>query len=185
MQRRITTIAITGALLAISASFAPNATACGLPGVSPMRVPAILPPSLFPPAAQSPAAGALGQDGATIVGLWNVTFYSGGEIVDQAFDAWHSDGTEILNDFTDPIEDNVCLGVWAQTGPQTYKLKHPSWTFDVNGNLTGTAWILETVTVGPGGNAYDGPYSISFFDTSGNPIGTYTGVIKAYRIMPD
>jgi hypothetical protein len=105
--------------------------------------------------------------------------------VDQAFDVWHSDGTEILNDYTDPIEGNVCLGVWTQTGPETYQLKHPSWTFDINGNLTGTAYILETITVGSGGNEYGGPYTINFFDLSGNPVGTYPGTIKAYRITAD
>jgi hypothetical protein len=119
MQRRMTTITITGALLALSASVVPNATACSLPGVSALRVPVTLPFGLFPPAAQSQAAGVPAQSSTPIVGLRNVTFYSGGVIVDQAFDAWHSDGTEILNDFTDPIEGNVCLGVWTQTGPQT------------------------------------------------------------------
>ena len=177
------TIVITGALLAVSASVASNATACSMPSVFPMRTPAILPPGLIPAPAQSNAAP--GPSGTPIVGLWSVTFYSSGVVVDQAFDAWHSDGTEILNDFTDPIEGNVCLGVWTQAGPQTFKLKHPSWTFDTTGNLTGTAYILETVTVGPGGNEYEGPYSISFYDTSGNPTGSFTGNIKAYRIMPE
>jgi hypothetical protein len=41
------------------------------------------------------------------------------------------------------------------------------------------------VTVGPGGNEYAGPYSINFYDTSGNPVGSFTGVIKANRVMPD
>jgi len=95
---------------------------------------------LFPQPSQSPAAVTAPAPGsAAIVGLWNVTFYSAHVLVDQALDAWHSNGTEILNDFTDPIEDNACLGVWTQTGPQTFKLKHPSWTFDINGVLTGTA----------------------------------------------
>ncbi|HXM42780.1 MAG TPA: hypothetical protein VN924_16125 [Bryobacteraceae bacterium] len=177
------TIAITGALLALSVSVAPYATACSLPGVTALKAPAILPPGLIAVPAQPNAAP--GQSDTPIVGLWSVTFYSSGIAVDQAFDAWHSDGTEILNDFTDPIEGNVCLGVWTQTGPQTFKLKHPSWTFDTSGNLTGTAYILETVTVGPGGNEYEGPYSIDFYDTSGNPTGSFTGNIKAYRIMPE
>jgi hypothetical protein len=181
MQRRIKTIIITGAFLALSASVAPNATACSLPGVSALRVPAILPPGLIPAPNES---GAPAQGGVPIVGLWSVTFYSGGAIVDQAFDVWHSDGTEILNDFTNPIEDNVCLGVWVQIGPETFKLKHPSWTFDSSGNLTGTAYIIETVAVDPGGNQYEGPYTISFYDTSGNPQGSFSGTIKAHRIMP-
>lgn len=187
MQRTMT-ILFTGALLAVSASLAPNAAACGLPGVNPgapsFKTPAGLPPGLAAMPNESSPAGVSASSAVPIVGLWNVTFYSEGAVTDQAFDAWHSDGTEILNDFTDPIEDNVCLGVWAQTGAQSFKLKHPSWTFDINGNLTGTAYILEAVTVSSSGNEYAGPYSISFFDTNGNPTGNFTGVIKANRITP-
>ena len=116
------------------------------------------------------------------MGLWNVTFYSAGAVVDQAFDVWHSDGTEILNDFTNPIEDNVCLGVWVQTGPQTFKLKHPSWTFDTSGTLTGTAYIVETVTVGPGGNEYAGPYTVYLYDTLGRGMIEVHFSRKAYSL---
>ena len=55
---------------------------------------------------------------ALIVGLWKVTFTSGGQVTDVGFDAWHSDGTETLNDVS-PISHNVCLGVWKQTGPRS------------------------------------------------------------------
>src|SRR5579863_1508681 len=66
------------------------------------------------PQADAISAQPLVSDAAvstSIVGLWNVTFLSGGQVVDVAFDAWHGDQTEILNDYTDPIEGNVCLGV--------------------------------------------------------------------------
>jgi hypothetical protein len=120
-----------------------------------------------------------------IVGLWNVTFTSGGETVDVAFDAWHSDGTEILNDYTNPIEGNVCLGVWEQTGPRTYKLKHPSWSFDTTGTLLGTVIIRETVTVSPEGNSYKGSYAYDIYDTTGAFVVEYTGTLAATRIKPD
>ncbi|MGA3040310.1 MAG: hypothetical protein ABSF54_05895 [Bryobacteraceae bacterium] len=181
----MTTIAVTGALLAVSATFEPDATACSLPGYSALRAPVSIPPSLFAPAAPSQAAIPSGDSGGSIVGLWFVTFSSGGAVVDQAFDAWHSDGTEILNDLTNPIEGNVCLGAWTQTGPQTFKLKHPSWTFDSSGNLTGVAYIIESVTVASGGGTYEGNYSIYFYDTSGNPEGSFQGTIKANRVLPD
>jgi len=121
----------------------------------------------------------------SIVGLWNVTFSSGGEVVDVAFDAWHSDGTEILNDFTDPIEGNVCLGVWEQSGPLTYKLKHPSWSFDMNGTLLGTVVIHEVVRLSPDGNSYTGNYKYDIYDTSGAFQEEFTGTIYATRIKPD
>lgn len=181
MQIRTTTLTIAGALLAFYGSLAPKLSGCSLPGLGPIRIPAAIPASF----GFLPAAGAANQPstGPAIVGLWSVTFYSGGVIVDQAFDVWHSDGTEVLNDYTNPIEGNVCLGVWAQTSGGAFKLKHPSWTFDASGNLTGTAEIDETVTVGPNGSAYEGSYTISFFDLQGNPIGTYPGAIKATRVF--
>ena len=179
MRRRITTISISGALLALAASMAPHAMACSIPGLPGIRPVVTLPPGLTAPF--RPAAIVAGG-APSIVGLWNVKFYSGGTLADNAFDAWHSDGTEVLNDFTNPIEDNVCLGVWIQTEPGSYKLKHPSWTFDTSGNLTGLAVILETVTVDAGGNDYTGNYSIDFFDTMGNPVGSFQGTLKAQRI---
>jgi hypothetical protein len=75
--------------------------------------------------------------------------------------------------------------VWTQTAAQSFKLKHPSWTFDSSGNLTGTAYISESVTVDAGGNGYDGQYVINFFDTSGNPVGSFSGTLKAHRVMPN
>lgn len=121
----------------------------------------------------------------SIVGLWQITFYYEGQPVDVGFDVWHSDGTELLNDTPPPATGNVCVGVWTQTGPVTYKLKHPSWTFDSNGNLTGTAVIRENVTLSPGGNKFTGTYTISYYDTSGNPTGSFNGLVQATRITPD
>jgi len=120
----------------------------------------------------------------TIVGLWNVTFTSGGQVVDVAFDAWHSDQTEVLNDFTPPAEGNVCLGAWEQTGAHTYRLKHPSWSFDADGNLLGTVVIGETVKVGADGNTFTGSYTYDIYDTSGNFLEEFTGTVKGTRIHP-
>lgn len=125
----------------------------------------------------------LGASG--IVGLWKATFTSGGETVDVAFDAWHSDGTEIMNDYTNPIEGNVCLGVWVQTGPRTYKLNHPSWSFDNTGTLLGTVIIKETILLSPDGNSYRGNYTYDIYDTTGAFVIEYTGSIAATRIRPE
>jgi hypothetical protein len=121
---------------------------------------------------------------SAIVGLWNVTFTSGGEVVDVAFDAWHSDQTEILNDYTPPAEGNVCLGAWEQVGFNTYKLKHPSWSFDANGNLLGTVVIGEVVKVSADGNSFSGTYTYDIYDVSGDFLEEFTGTIKAARIRP-
>ncbi|HTQ58102.1 MAG TPA: hypothetical protein VMI94_26740 [Bryobacteraceae bacterium] len=179
MERRITMI-ISGAILALCAGIAPDANACSVPGLSPIRPAIVLPPGFTPPMGRT--ASVAPNSAIPIVGLWHAKYYSGGVEIDNAFDAWTSDGLEILNDYTDPIEDNVCLGTWTQPTPGTYKLEHPSWTFDTSGNLTGTVFILETVTVS--GDEFNGTYTINVYDTSGNPVGSYSGTVKAVRIVP-
>jgi len=120
----------------------------------------------------------------SIVGLWHVTFSSGGQVVDVAYDAFHEDGNEILNDYTDPIEGNVCLGTWEQTGLRTYMLKHPSWSFDSTGKLTGTVIITESLTLDDDGNSYSGKYKYDIYDIQGKLQQEFTGKIKASRITP-
>jgi hypothetical protein len=120
----------------------------------------------------------------SIVGLWNLKFIYKGDVVDVAFDAWHSDGTEVLNDYTDPVEGNVCLGVWEQTGPSTYKLKHPSWYFDEKGVLQGTVVIYETVTLSNDGNSFSGSYTDDIYDVNNNLLEQLSGPLKATRIKP-
>ena len=121
----------------------------------------------------------------SITGLWKVTFTSGGKVVDVGFDAWHDDGTEMLNDYTDPIEGNVCLGAWEQTGTRTYSLKHPSWSFDPTGKLQGTVVILENVTLSEDAMTYTGSYKYDIYDTAGKFVTELTGKEKATRITPN
>jgi hypothetical protein len=140
----------------------------------------------LPRAVHSEAAGELLGPGRigdpSIVGLWNITFTSGGEVVDVAFDVWHADQTEVLNDYTPPAEGNVCLGVWEQVGVTTYRLKHPSWSFDASGNLLGTVVISETVKLASDGNSFSGPYTYDIYDVAGNFVEEFTGTVKATRI---
>jgi len=152
-------------------------------------------------AASIPDRGSLGEEAAlpasnndappfvegapipSIVGLWKTTFTSGGQVVDQGFDLWTADGTEVLNDDPAPATGNVCLGVYTQQG-STYKLKHPSWTFDGSGNLTGTAIIREQVTMN-GANNYKGTFTLDIYDLSNNPLAHFSGTIAAQRISVD
>jgi hypothetical protein len=124
-----------------------------------------------------------------IVGLWLVTFNADGQVFDQGFDQWHSDGTEILNDTAPPQPANgagtVCLGVFKKTGPRAYKLNHPFWSFDVNGNLVATGVFRESVTVDAGGDSYAGSFTFDLFDLSGNLIDEVQGTLTATRITPD
>ena len=123
--------------------------------------------------------------GAGIVGLWQVTVTSSGQVVDDAFEVWHSDGTEMILDITPPAEENACFGVWVQTSRSTFKLKHPSWTFDANGNLTGTAIIRETITLDHSDNKFTGTYTLDYYNTLGQSTGHFTGEVKGSRITVD
>jgi hypothetical protein len=129
------------------------------------------------------------EEEPSIVGLWHVFFVSGGQPFDEGFDEWHSDGTEVLNDTAPPQPANgagtVCLGVYKRIAPATYKLRHPFWSFDANGNLAGSGVILETVTVDEGGDNYHGSFTFDQFNLSGNLIFEATGELNAKRITVD
>jgi hypothetical protein len=108
------------------------------------------------------------NDNGSIVGLWMATFYSGGQVFDQGFDQWHSDGTEILIDNSPPQPPNgtgsACLGIYQQTDSQTYSLKHPFWIMDSTGKLVGSGLYLENVTVDATGNKYSGTFKFLTYD---------------------
>jgi len=141
--------------------------------------------TLHAPAGEFDAPRMDSQFPTSIVGLWKATFSSAGKVVDVAFDVWHEDGTEVLNDYTDPIEGNVCLGVWEQTGLHTYSLKHPSWSFDSTGTLQGTVVIHEDVTLSEDASSYAGTYKYDIYDTAGKFLEELTGKVKATRITPN
>jgi hypothetical protein len=136
--------------------------------------------------ARGSSSDAAGSSAAnSVVGLWMVNFVSEGQIVDQGFDSWSADGTEILNDDPPPSTGNVCLGTWVKIAPNTYLLKHPSWTFDDAGNVNGMAIIRENIAVDASGMTYKGTYTIDFVTLSGNPIQSFSGTISATRITVD
>src|SRR5260370_42318683 len=104
-------------------------------------------------AAYRPARFVLAADstpsGASIVGLWKVTFTAGGTMVDWGYAQWHSDGTEIMNSGgRSPAAQNFCLGVWEETGPSSYKLNHVELSYDAaTGPLNPIVTVREGVTV--------------------------------------
>lgn len=130
-----------------------------------------------------------GSDDASIVGLWHVYFVANGQPFDEGFDQWHSDGTEILNDTAPPQPANgagtVCLGVYKKVGARTYKLRHPFWIIDGQGNLAGNGVFLEAVTLGKGSKTYGGSFAFITYDLNGNTTFQIAGDIKAQRITVD
>jgi len=124
----------------------------------------------------------------SIVGLWDVMFVSGGQLYDEAFDVYHSDGTELMNDIPPPGLGNVCLGVWVKTGGRSIKLKHVFWIFDNNGSLIGRGVVQEQIALSSDANSYSGTFKFEFRDLSGNPIASMpdvAGDLTATRITPD
>jgi hypothetical protein len=137
---------------------------------------------------QPPADPGNRQEDATasntpgIVGLWQVNYLSGGQVVDRGYEVWHDDGTEILVDIAPPATDNVCIGVWIQTGKLNFKLTHPSWTFDINGNLTGTAMIRNVINLDSRGDKFTGTFTVDIYDNSGKLVDHLEGLLAATRI---
>jgi hypothetical protein len=122
------------------------------------------------------------EDPAAMTGLWRVAYVSGGMVIDQGWDQWHSDGTEILNDTPPPALGNVCVGVWKKTGNRTFQLLHPAWNFDPSGVTVVSIFILrQEITLDANGNTFSGSFSMDSYDFSGHPLpgshvaGTVTG----------
>jgi hypothetical protein len=132
---------------------------------------------------------------STITGLWDVKDYYQGQLIDEYFDTWNSDGNEFFIDATDPIEGNVCQGTWLQIAPpsaiqparsRTYKLKHVAWGFDKQGDLQYLALFHDTITLSTDGKSFTGTEDVYIYDLDGHLVNEYLGdVLHARRITVD
>jgi len=135
--------------------------------------------SLTQPATASSSDGAVNP---SIVGLWHTYFTAGGQTIQEAFQVWNFGGTEIHNPNVDPRSGNVCLGVWTNVAPRTYKLAHRVWWYDANGDFMGTINLSEVVSLGNNGNTHSGSFALDFYDPSGNFLFEVAGNVSAQRI---
>jgi hypothetical protein len=135
-----------------------------------------------------------GEAKRSIVGLWAMKFVAenspgtpDGALVDWGYVEWHSDGTEIMNSGGHaPATENFCMGVWARTGPSSYKLNHYALSYDATtGLLAAYVHVHEQVTVDPTGNQYSGSFTINVTDPNGNPLPGVAGVVSAQRLTAD
>ena len=149
--------------------------ACGDPRGSQTGVVANLP--FLAPAINNGESG-----GGSIVGLWHVTYTSRGQLFYEAFDMWHSDGTEFENANLSPIEGNVCEGAWRATKTGTVLLNHVGWSFDSNGNPNGSFTLTQANVVAHGGNSYQGTFDYKLYDLNGTLQFEATGTQTATRI---
>ena len=105
------------------------------------------------------------------VGLWAVNVTLSGQVIYQAFESFTIDGLEFLNDNGSPLEGNVCFGAWTASSRNTIKVYHPSWSYDMNGNLIGTVVIKEQISLDPGGNSFKGTVVVDSYDLNGKVSG--------------
>lgn len=193
LRRGLLAMAVLG--LCASAVTSANA-ACNFPNASRVGARSAVRTSAVPAdvaAAMARLGGAAAQTATTnsnqgnpsIVGLWKVDVLFGGQVVDQEFDQWFSDGLELMVDTSAPATENVCQGVWKQIAPRCYQLTHPSWLFDgPSGVVTNIVVIRETVTVSANGKTFSGKGSIDLLDLDGNLLDHQDGfTLKAARIM--
>lgn len=122
-----------------------------------------------------------------IVGLWSVSFVAGGAQIDWGYSEWHSDGTEITNSGGhSPASGNFCLGVWRQSGPNTFHLKHFPLAYDpATGLLAAKIILTEDVTLDRTGNNYSGPFTLDIYDPTGATLLQHIpGTITGHRVEP-
>lgn len=131
----------------------------------------------------------LDQGSISMVGLWDVQFSVEGAPFDEGYDQFHSDGTEMMNDIPNPALGNICLGVFVQTGPQTYLLHHVYWNFDNTGTVIGRGIWIQNIKLDRSGSSYSGTWTMTNFDLDGNeiltgPLAPISGDLVAARITP-
>lgn len=119
----------------------------------------------------------------SIVGLWHVQFFVGGQAIQEAFQIWNLGGTEVHNINQDPRLGTVCLGTWIESPHGTYKLAHRVWNYDSSGNFLGTIHLTEVVHLIKNGKEHTGPITFDFYDPSGSFQTEVTGSVIAQRIQ--
>jgi hypothetical protein len=125
-----------------------------------------------------------------IVGFWRVTYVTkgtpglpDGTVLDDAFQQWHSDGTEIHNSQKPAASGNICLGIWKKTGKFHYTLNHFVLNSDpTNNSLHDRAQIREEIDLDRSGDEHFGTFTIDDYDLEGNLLGHFQGTVHATRI---
>jgi hypothetical protein len=114
---------------------------------------------------------------ASIVGLWKIEFLAknntngipDGALIDFGTAIWYSDGTEMMvSGGRDPSTGDVCMGVWEQVGPSTFKLNHVALAWQP-GSYLGPARITETVILDPSGSTFKGRFTITQYAATAAP----------------
>lgn len=194
-RRRLGTLTVALPLIAASfASMSAAHAACTIPTAGSASGP--LAPAVFLQANY--------HEEPRIVGLWKFEMLAkstptnknpmpDGALVDFGTQAWHADGTELLNSGSrNPADGNFCQGVWEQIGAATFKLNHLPLAW-AGGAYIGPVKLTAVVTVDRSGNRFSGLFSQTLYQASptpghefdqSTPVVTITGTITATRIDP-
>ena len=106
-----------------------------------------------------------------------------GTVADDAYQQWHSDGTEIHNADAPAAKGNICLGVWKKTGTYHYTLNHFYLGWDPADNtLQARVQIREEIDLDRSGDKHSGTFAIDGYDLAGNPAFHVEGTVQAIRI---
>ena len=65
------------------------------------------------------------------------------------------------------------------------RLHHVGWTFDSDGNLSGSFTLDEKDSVDSQGQSYEGSFDQKFYDVNGILLREVTGTLAATRITVD
>jgi hypothetical protein len=106
-----------------------------------------------------------------------------GTLFGNAYQQWHSDGTEIHNSEGPAASGQICLGIWKKTGRSHYTLNHFYLHSDPTTNsMDSRAQIREEIDLDRGGDEHFGTFTIDGYDLAGNPIFHAEGTVHATRI---
>jgi hypothetical protein len=125
-----------------------------------------------------------------IVGFWKVTYTSKGNpgvpdgtVFDNAFQQWHSDGTEIHNSQAPAAAGNICLGIWKKTGKSHYTLNHFYLNSDpVTDTLHARVQLREEIDLSHSGDEHFGIVTFDVYDLAGNLLDHTQAAVHATRI---
>ena len=120
----------------------------------------------------------------SIIGLWHdLHTASDGTLFLEGYDTWNRSGEEYELGNLPPAGGNLCVGVWKKHGNTIELTTHVAWTYDLNGNFTGTLNFTEKNQVASDGNSYTGTFDARFFDTTGAQLQEITGTTTAERLV--
>jgi hypothetical protein len=125
-----------------------------------------------------------------IVGFWRVTFVSkgtpgvpDGTVLNDGFQQWHSDGTEIHNADAPAAAGNICLGVWKKTGKYHYTLNHFYLVSDpATDTVIARVQLREEIDLDHGGDEHFGIVTFDVYDLNGKLLNHTQGTVQATRI---